>query len=770
MESPLALNTVANFELIFQALHSPSIVFSPELHILAVSDSYLRAVRRTREEIIGRYVFDVFTDNPNSLQLKAIQNAKEAYLRVIEHKKPLQGPLLRYDIRNSGETVNSVEEKYWESTLTPILDSTGSLLYILQELRDYTPELITEREAEKSVDHFRALTEGIGGVVWECNIPKNQLIWSPSYKNNFGYSDQELLTSLEEWDKNVHPEDYERIIADLELVKQTKGRTWTGKYRFLRADGTYAEVLDHGYIFYDEAGNIERMLGSMVDLGQQKQREQELRESNQRFERIAMATNDVIWDWSLHNDKLWWNEGIYTLFGYENKSTTSIEFWTERIHPEDAASVKDSINSFINSNETFWEQEYRFKCADGSYKIIHDQGYVIRDASDKPTRMVGAMLDITEKKKIEQERESQLNWMRKLLDSLPHMTWTATPEGITEYFNEQWIRYTGLTQAESLGFDSWLSAIHPEDQQRTIERWMESVNSGINYEIEYRIRNGKQGPFRWFLGKGVALRDAQGRIEKWVGSCIDIEDHKRAEEGLIEKNLELEHINQDLDGFVYTASHDLKLPIINMAGIFEELIQSAEFSDPEAPKMIGLFNKSLQQIHNTIHELSEVVKVQKTKRRDLEEVPIRAVVQDVALSLQNMITETYAQITTDFAEAPYVYFTKGSLKSVLYNLISNSIKYRAQDRTPQIKISTKIKDNFVELRISDNGLGLDMNKHQSKLFQMFKRFHNHVNGSGLGLYIVNRLLTNHGGYINVESSLGKGTTFLLYFKHNKIKN
>jgi PAS domain S-box-containing protein len=348
-------------------------------------------------------------------------------------------------------------------------------------------------------------------------------------------------------------------------------------------------------------------------------------------------------------------------------------------------------------------------------------------------------------------------------DSIPQMIWTTRPDGHHDYFNKRWMEYTGLTLEESIGL-VWNDMLHPDDRQRAWERWQHSLRTGEFYEIEYRFKNGFNGSYRWFLGQAIPMRDAQGNIVKWFGTCTDIEDHKKAEEELVDKNLELERINQDLDSFVYTASHDLKLPIVNMAGIFNELTLSTDFKDPDAHQLISMFNKSLEQIYVTINDLAEVVKVQKSQTRVHELLNLQDVTEKVKISIQDTLQVTGATITTDFAEVPALAFGKANLKSIFYNLISNGIKYRKQDHKPVIHLSSSRKGDYVELKVQDNGIGIDMNKHQNKLFQMFKRFHNHVSGSGLGLYIVNRLLTNRGGYINIESTINEGTTFYLYFK------
>ncbi|MER2998029.1 PAS domain-containing protein [Pontibacter populi] len=888
---------------------------------------------------------------------------------------------------------------------------------ILVSAVDVTELVKTKQRMAYNEYSLRLLSKAAGCATWECDVPRKTITWSESYKELFGYSDSDLEAESSTWDRNIHPDDYKTIRESIDATIAKGQRTWTGEYRFRKADGSYTSVLDHGFIVYNSQGKPEHMLGSLVDITRQKKHELALQYNSERFKRIAMATNDVLWDWNLQDDTIWWNEGYTTLFGYQViPHDLPIDSWTSNIHPDDLNRVKASIHQVIDSDTNTWEDEYRFKCADGSYKLIHDKGHVLRNTDGKGIRMFGSMLDVTEKRRIEQqlhesnartheileslplmtwtatpdgkvnyynqrwydytgntyaeliswadiihpedmehtirlweeaiqkgkpfetenrwrsaadgvyrwflaravpirnsegeitmwvgshteiedqkqamlaleestnkfrfltesspqvvwsanpdgnidytskqwldytqmtledslgygwapaihpddlpvlmelwaesittgklfyvevrvcnvktkeyqwflikaqplrnEKEEIIKWygvglninelkelqeqlqeseqqFRFLTESIPQMVWTATPDGATDYFNKRWINYTGLSFEESVGPDAWLLALHPDDHKMAFERWQYSVRTGEYYELEYRIRNGQNGPYRWFLGQGIPMRDAEGNIVRWFGTCTDIEDHKKAEEELVEKNLELERINQDLDSFVYAASHDLKLPIVNMAGIFKELTQSVEFTDPDAPKLVSLFNKSLDQIHNTIVDLSDVVKMQKHKTRDNELVDLDKLTEDVKLSIQDVLHNTGASITTDFSEVPSLAFSKANLKSIVYNLLSNAIKYRKPNQKPAVFLSTTRKGDYVELKVQDNGIGIDMNKHQNKLFQMFKRFHNHVSGSGLGLYIVNRLLTNSGGYITIESTLNEGTTFLLYFK------
>ncbi|RPD47888.1 PAS domain-containing sensor histidine kinase [Hymenobacter sediminis] len=237
----------------------------------------------------------------------------------------------------------------------------------------------------------------------------------------------------------------------------------------------------------------------------------------------------------------------------------------------------------------------------------------------------------------------------------------------------------------------------------------------------------------------------------------------RANEQLVSKNEQLSRINADLDSFVYTASHDLKQPIDNMAGLFQELRHTVTFHDPEATAMLNMFAEALQQILSTIKGLTEVVQLQ----RQLEQVPVemialRPFTEEIIRSLQQRLDEHQASFTLDFEAAPTVCMARSGLHSMLYNLLSNGLRYAEPDRAPHIKVSTTRAADNVVLSVQDNGRGIDLARHGRELFQLFRRFHPEVTGSGMGLYLVNRLVNQAGGRVEVDSAVGQGTTFRVH--------
>ena len=182
--------------------------------------------------------------------------------------------------------------------------------------------------------------------------------------------------------------------------------------------------------------------------------------------------------------------------------------------------------------------EYRFRCADGSYKDVYDRGYVMRDADGPATRMIGAMLDITDRKRAEEAlRESEQRW-RSLAEALPQLVWTDTPDGYCDYLSTQWEKYTGVPAAEHLGW-RWMEAIHPDDRERARQCWTEAVAGRADYDVEFRIRRA-DGEYRWFKARGVPVRDSAGTIVKWFGTCTDITDLRQTQEALRQANARLD--------------------------------------------------------------------------------------------------------------------------------------------------------------------------------------------------------------------------------------
>jgi PAS domain S-box-containing protein len=361
----------------------------------------------------------------------------------------------------------------------------------------------------------------------------------------------------------------------------------------------------------------------------------------------------------------------------------------------------------------------------------------------------------------------------RLLEGISQIAWTTNADGVHTYRNRRWYDYIGRLQGQGPPAGrSWRERLHPADAGPTLTRWHQSLSTGQPYEVECRIRNA-DGDYRWMLGRALPSRNDQGEIIQWIGTYTDIHEHKlaleRIDQGqrqLRDNNEQLTRANVDLDNFIYTASHDLKAPISNIEGLLNALVLELPAEtmkiEPVQP-ILGLMQDSVNRFKRTIEHLTNVSKLQKEHGRPSEAVDLAAVIQDVCLDLEPLIQSSAAQFEIDVAAAPTVLFSEKNLRSVVFNLLSNALKYCCPDRVPHVRLQARPEGGFVVLEVQDNGLGLDSASEQ-KLFGMFQRFHDHVEGSGIGLYMVKKMVENAGGHIAVRSELGVGTTFMVYFR------
>jgi len=238
--------------------------------------------------------------------------------------------------------------------------------------------------------------------------------------------------------------------------------------------------------------------------------------------------------------------------------------------------------------------------------------------------------------------------------------------------------------------------------------------------------------------------------------------NKNAE--LTNANQQLARTNADLDNFVYAASHDLKQPVNNLRGLFEELRDTAIFQDPAAPHMWRLADDSLRVLATTIADLATVVQEERLAHPETtEQVALAEVVAEATQTLRPQIVETGAVIDTNFEAVPSLQYVPRNLRTIVFNLLANALKYHYPGRPPQVSLRTRLVDGRAVLDVQDNGLGIDLERHGAELFQLFRRFHPEAAaGTGVGLFLVNRLVQAQGGHLEVASQPDYGTTFSVY--------
>ncbi len=229
-------------------------------------------------------------------------------------------------------------------------------------------------------------------------------------------------------------------------------------------------------------------------------------------------------------------------------------------------------------------------------------------------------------------------------------------------------------------------------------------------------------------------------------------------------NQQLARTNADLDNFVYAASHDLRQPVHNLRGLFDELHRSATVLDPEEEQIWRLLDDSLRALTTTITDLAAVVQEARNPgEQATEPVLLDDLTTHVLQTLHPQVVAAEATVETDYAALPEVEYVPSNLRTILLNLLANALKYRHPDRPVQVQVRTRLLNDQAVLEVQDNGLGMNMERHGQELFQLFRRFHPEAgDGTGVGLFLVNRLVRGQGGHIEVDSREGEGTTFRIF--------
>jgi PAS domain S-box-containing protein len=275
-----------------------------------------------------------------------------------------------------------------------------------------------------------------------------------------------------------------------------------------------------------------------------------------------------------------------------------------------------------------------------------------------------------------------------------------------------------------------------------------------------------------FFGHSATGRFSAGHEEivKAIASQAAIAiDNSQLFNDLNNKNGELQQINSELDNFVYTASHDLKAPVLNIEGLIYALTASLENEKHErVPMMIEMMKTSVLKFKETIQALTDIARTNKNLDEEPDVIDLQEVLEDIRVSMNELIQDTGTRIEVKLGSR-YIRFPKANMMSVLQNLIQNAIKYRSPERLPLIIFNCECRDNKLVIEVKDNGMGIPENQ-LNKIFVMFKRYHTHIEGTGVGLYLVKRIIENYKGSVAVESEVDKGTTFTIVLPARNIAN
>lgn len=264
------------------------------------------------------------------------------------------------------------------------------------------------------------------------------------------------------------------------------------------------------------------------------------------------------------------------------------------------------------------------------------------------------------------------------------------------------------------------------------------------------------GLFAYFIGTSQAKTLKSQHLRQIENEAFNTK--------LSAQNKDLKELTRILDDLIYTASHDLKTPIVNLKSMITmmRMLKDSPHSSEKMDQVLNRMEVATDRFDTTINDLLDLSRVDSYFEGGNRELGLREFTQDVLAGLNTDIERSQAIVTLDIPESATLFWPEASLTCVLQNLISNSLKFQSEDRIPEITIRSHRMENEIRLDVQDNGRGIDLNKNRKKLFRIFKRIEQSDN-SGIGLYLIKRIIDKAGGRIDVESTPGQGTCFSVFF-------
>jgi PAS domain S-box-containing protein len=440
-----------------------------------------------------------------------------------------------------------------------------------------------ESHLKVSERRFRQLADNIDQVFWVYDLKESKVIYTnPAYESIWGDARDNLYQDRHTFFDILHPED--RVRVEASLARQQAGARTEEEYRIVRRDGAVRWIHDRAFPVRDERGQIVRVVGIAQDITERKAAEKALREQTETVETVNRVGQMLAGELDLHKlvqavtdaateltgahfgsffynvlDERGASFMLYTLSGVPREAFAhfSMPRATDLFGPTFRGEGTVCIND-VKLDPRYGKNSPYFGMPEGHLPVVsylavpvvsrsgevigglffgHEEAGVFTDSSARIVEGLAAQAAVAmdnarlfETATAERANaEANERYYRFLAETIPQIVWTARPDGTTDYFNQRWYDYTGISSDEALEL-GWPRVLHPDDVEPSVARWKQALATGEVYEIEYRFRRAGDGQYRWHLGRALPLRGEGDEIVKWFGTCTDIDDRKRAEE------------------------------------------------------------------------------------------------------------------------------------------------------------------------------------------------------------------------------------------------
>ncbi|SDK62761.1 PAS domain S-box-containing protein [Catalinimonas alkaloidigena] len=623
---------------------------------------------------------------------------------------------------------------------------------------------VTERKQyQAQIEHYRELLQKVNQVAqigtWEVDLAKNEPVWSQVTKEIHEVDENfqpDLSTALAFYPAGVHRETITRAVH--QAIQEGQG--YDLELQILTARNKLKWVRAIGIPEFDQ-NQCTRLYGIFQDIDAQKTTELKIRDSLRRNQIFVEQCPGAIAMFDTQMRYLAASQQWIEEYALQGRQIIGVSHYT--IFPEIGDDWKqihqECLQGHINQRD-----EVCFPRMNDTTQWINWDVRPWYISEEEIGGLVMYTSDVTERKEAAIRLARSEEQFRQTFDHAAIGMALVSTKGAWLRVNRQVCELLGYTEKELMQ-KTFQDVTHPDDLEIDLLYVQQLLNRQINtYRMEKRYFH-KSGSTVWVNLAVSLVRDERGRPLHFVSQIEDITERKIAFQKLEETLVLVKEQNDRLMNFAHIVSHNLR----SHGGNLEMMLTffSTETDEDEKALLLQNINNISASLSETITHLTQVVQIQTRAHEQKEELGLRRFLDKTISTLSADLRRTEGVVTNEVPDEARVLFNAAYLDSVLLNFLSNALKYRHPQRTPQITLSMDEQERYRVLSIRDNGMGIDLERHGAKLFGLYKTFHEHADARGVGLFITKNQIEAMGGKVAVESTPGVGTTFKIYFCYEK---